>query len=245
MIINAVIVAAIFLGISQVAHLANSAGLILALFLSAPFFWAMVMSHAKIKQGPKLTIQYTEKKTNRVAAIAFEVFRWLAGVLLLSLLSTKFIELKFAIAVIVASGMILLFIFSRQLEKLYARLESRFVKNFSNQTEAPASSSLPALAPWEAHLEALEVDPSAEMVGKTLEQLNIREKYGITIALIERGHKKIPAPNGSEMILPYDKVYVIGTDEEIVRFKNMIIVETEYKESLLHFCVTKMRLMNI
>jgi len=221
MTVNAVIVAAIFLGISQVSHLANSAGLILAVLLSAPFFWAMVMSHAKIKQNPKLNIQYTEKKTNRVAAMAFEVFRWLAGVLLLSALSTKFIELKFAIAVTVASGMILLFIFSRQLEKLYARLENRFVKNFSNQNES-SSATLPALAPWEGHLEALEVEPSSEIAGKTLEQLNIRKKFGITIALIERGRKKIPAPNGSEMIFPYDKIFVIGTDEEIIRFKNVV-----------------------
>lgn len=221
MLANAVLMIAIFLGVKlylvpflkthiEKESAANPIGLLTALILSAPFFWAMVRGNKKSRASTG---------ANRMAVTTATVVRWFIGVLLLAILSTQFIALRFAIFTFVVLSLILLFMFSRELESLYGKLEGRFFKNLDGPTDA-AIEDMPPLAPWDAHLVALEVDPHSEFVGKTLEQLKIREQFGITIALIERGSKKIAAPGRSAMVFPYDKVFVIGTDEQILHFKN-------------------------
>lgn len=227
-VVNALLVTAIFLGIRSQKDFANPLGLIGALIISAPFFWGMVMSHVKISKK-------AAKKTNRVAVLVFEIFRWLVGILLIALLSVQFVEVKFAAAALVATALGSFFVFSRQLEKIYARLESRFVTNLATGSESHAETpvaTMPALAPWDAHLEMLQVEPESELVGKTLQSLQVRENFGITVALMERGRKKIAAPKGVDTLLPYDKIFVIGTDEQIIKFKELL--ETRSADALHH-----------
>lgn len=224
-IANAVLMIAIFLGIKlylvpvlktqfEKESAANPIGLLTALILSAPFFWAMVKSNRKHKRGVGVS-----SSSNRLALTASTITRWFLGVLLLAILSTQFIALRFAIFMFVILSLILLFMFSRELENVYGKLEGRFFKNLDAPND-PDIASMPPLAPWDAHLVALEVDPHSEFIGKTLEQLKIRERFGVTIALIERGQKKLPAPGRNAMVFPYDKIFVIGTDEQILQFKN-------------------------
>lgn len=219
---NAVLMIAIFLGIKLYCvpllkeHLdkpeaAQPIGLLVALLLSAPFFWAMVRSTRMTKR--------TKSSADRIAIAMSTVARWFLAILLLAILSTQFIALRFAIFIFIGLSFALLFMFSRELEGVYEKLEGRFFKNLDGPTD-PSLASMPPLAPWDAHLVALEVDPHSDFVGKTLEQLKIREQFGVTVALIERGSKRIPAPGRYTMVFPYDKIFVIGTDEQILQFRN-------------------------
>ncbi|MEZ0392408.1 MAG: cation:proton antiporter regulatory subunit [Pseudobdellovibrionaceae bacterium] len=53
-------------------------------------------------------------------------------------------------------------------------------------------------------------------------QLGLRENFGIIIAMIQRGHRLIPAPSRNEMLMPFDRVSVIGTDEQLSEFENFL-----------------------
>ena len=66
------------------------------------------------------------------------------------------------------------------------------------------------------------VSPNSVIVGKTLQQSLIKEKFGVTIALIERGEKKIIAPGRDELLMSYDRLYLIGTDSELDQAKSLI-----------------------
>lgn len=221
-IANAVLMIAIFLGIKlyvvpilktqlEKPEAAYPMGLLAALLLSAPFFWAMVRSNRKNTHNQPSHV-------NRLANVSTTIVRWFLSVTLLAILSTQFIALKFAIFIFIGLSLVLLFMFSRELEGLYQRLEGRFFKNLDGHD--PGLTGMPPLAPWDAHLVAFEVHPQSDFVGKTLEELKIREHFGVTIALIERGNKKLAAPGRNAMIFPYDKVFVIGTDEQILQFRN-------------------------
>ena len=68
-----------------------------------------------------------------------------------------------------------------------------------------------------------------------MKDLKLRENYGINIAVIKRGDNFINVPGREEVIYPYDILYVIGTDEQIQKFKNEIIpvdVQEEKEENL-------------
>jgi CPA2 family monovalent cation:H+ antiporter-2 len=75
------------------------------------------------------------------------------------------------------------------------------------------------LIPWEAHMIDLQVNQNAEYIGKTLEELAWREKFGINIAYIKRGDKLIYAPTRFNKLLPFDNVGIIATDEQMQQFK--------------------------
>lgn len=60
------------------------------------------------------------------------------------------------------------------------------------------------------------------MVGKTLEEIKMRENFGINIALIERGQKTITVPMKTEILYPNDILSIIGTDEQLNQFRNFI-----------------------
>src|SRR5690606_20861490 len=80
---------------------------------------------------------------------------------------------------------------------------------------------------WQAHLTSYEISPLFTHIGKSLETLKIREEFGVTIVLIERGPQKIKAPKGSEALYPFDKISVIGTDEQFVKFRDFIEAKSE------------------
>jgi CPA2 family monovalent cation:H+ antiporter-2 len=83
------------------------------------------------------------------------------------------------------------------------------------------------LAPWDAHITDFRVPPEAPYVGQLLSELSIREKYGVTIAMIERGKMHITAPGRYERLMPYDVLSVIGTDEQLSQFKAFVMCEHE------------------
>jgi len=116
---------------------------------------------------------------------------------------------------------IVLFVFARRLNSFYARLESRFLSNL-NQREQMQSSAGGDLSPWDAHMAFFTLPAESTVVGKTLQELIWREKYGINIAYIERGSITITAPARSDVLYPFDKIAVIGTDVQLEQFRTIL-----------------------
>jgi CPA2 family monovalent cation:H+ antiporter-2 len=75
------------------------------------------------------------------------------------------------------------------------------------------------LLPWDAHIVELEVKPQSDYVGRTLSELSWREKYGINIVYIKRGERLINVPGRHTILLPFDQVGIIATDEQMAAFK--------------------------
>jgi CPA2 family monovalent cation:H+ antiporter-2 len=59
------------------------------------------------------------------------------------------------------------------------------------------------------------------LAGKQLQDLKLREKYGVNIALIERGKLSIISPDRYERLYPGDKLSIIGTDEQLGKIKEI------------------------
>ena len=54
--------------------------------------------------------------------------------------------------------------------------------------------------------------------GKTLLDLNLGNKYGVHVASILRGKRRINIPGGRVRLFPMDKIQVIGTDQQLSLF---------------------------
>jgi CPA2 family monovalent cation:H+ antiporter-2 len=65
------------------------------------------------------------------------------------------------------------------------------------------------------------VKQMALFAGKRLVDLRWREKYGVNIAYIKRGEKIIHAPGAQEILMPFDEVGIISTEEQMQIFKTI------------------------
>ena len=196
-----------------------------SLFLMAPFLWAL-----SIKRIEKTAYSHLwlNRKFQRGPLIAIEVFRILLSILFASAVLYIYFETWVAISTAVALLVVGMYLFSAKLQAFYDRLEKRFLLNLN----ARSTGNYSKLIPWESHLADLEVSPESAFVGKTLEELAFREKYGINIALIERGKLVIATPGREERLYPNDKLTVIGTDEQLALVKEHLEVSSLINEDV-------------
>jgi CPA2 family monovalent cation:H+ antiporter-2 len=174
-----------------------------------PLIWAM--SIRRIKRAAYRHL-WLNKKQLRGPLVSIEVARVIVAVLILGFLVNQFFSTGWAFGATLLIMTIALLIFRRRLNLFYHRVEKRFITNLNHRED---NKRRPHLAPWDMHLAELEVKADSIAVGRSLQELQLREKHGVNIALIERNDRNIPAPSRDERLLPGDKLVVIGTDEQL------------------------------
>lgn len=195
----------------------------LSFVMSGPFLWAFAMGRLSPQEEKTLW----QNPHYRAPLIAFSTARWVMGLFLIGSLSGRFIPAGVAVLSVSFILVVLVFVLSRYIEKVYFWLEGRFVLNLNEKETVAKQRGLPQLAPWDSHLAELTVSAESPLVGQRLSEIMLRERFGVTVALIERGRKRIPAPGRSEALYPGDVLQVIGTDEQIQKFKAEVEIENE------------------
>jgi CPA2 family monovalent cation:H+ antiporter-2 len=160
-----------------------------------------------------------------------EITRLLAGILILCLLVFESFSTPLELLIVVAIIVLLIFVFAKRIQRVYQKLEKRFLGNL-NARETAEYNTLDAnvirktaalqssLAPWDAHIVPLQVPPLATYVGRTFHELGWREKFGINVVYIRRGDYLINTPNRNHFLLPFDQVGILATDEQLQAFKS-------------------------
>ncbi len=196
--------------------LSEAACLGFAFLTSVPFIWGFALGNLHPATGDLRQPRY------RAALNAFAAARLVLALALLFVLVRSYVWYGIVAFSISVSFLLVVFVLSRYIEKVYVLLERRFVSNLNAKENADAAREMPPLAPWDSHLVELKVSSESPLVGKKLSETTLRERFGITIALIERGRKKIAAPGRDEVLFPGDVLQVIGTDEQIQHFKSEV-----------------------
>jgi CPA2 family monovalent cation:H+ antiporter-2 len=189
---------------------------IITLLLMVPFIWALAIRRIAREAYKNL---WLNRKLNRGPLIAIELVRIVVAVLHVAFLMNIFFSLSVAFVIAVAAMAAAILIFSHKLQLFYEKLEKRFLLNL-NERETLKSGHT-EITPWDAHLTNFEIHPEFPLAGKQLQELALRERYGVNIALIERGNLSIIVPDRYERMYPGDKVSVIGTDEQLGKVKDL------------------------
>ncbi|MET0461837.1 MAG: cation:proton antiporter [Chitinophagaceae bacterium] len=214
-------------------------GAICTLLFMAPFLWSLA-----IKQHRKdLVEKFMSQNKYRTGMLMLQLFRTAIAIFMIGFLVDRFFSPQ--IAFIVTVGMLsLLIIFSKRIQYLYGRIRERFLANYNEREEKKNKQDL--LAPWDAHMAEFMLTADMPGVGKSLLELGWREKYGINVAIIERGNTIINTPKRSQLVFPADVLFIIGTDDQLVQFRadmesaRSLVVEKKPVEVVLeHFTVTE------
>ncbi|MFN8943973.1 MAG: cation:proton antiporter [Pseudobdellovibrionaceae bacterium] len=205
----------------SVSYFLNGFILVLTLLVCSPFLWAICLGKASHQN------EYDAETVHQLKKLQFGVAlgRLLIGGFLTLFLVGQHMNVLATSGLLVGTLLIcFLFLFSRRSEKMYQMVESRFLVNLSENEKLnlEKKQKFSELAPWDYSLTQITVSQNSTVVGSSLEEIRMREKYGISIVLIQRGNKKIFAPSRSEKIYPFDHLFILGNEESIHRAQEQI-----------------------
>ena len=194
--------------------------------VTLPFIWAIAIRRTNKEAYRNL---WLNRKLNRGPLIVIEIARITLAVILVAILINIYFSFSVAFVMAILAMAIAILMFNKKLQHFYDRMEHRFLANL-NERQA-LNRVRPDLAPWDAHLATFEIQPEFRLSGRQLQELQLREKYGINIALIERGRSSIISPDRYEKLYPGDKVSIIGTDDQLSAVKGIFEPPSDKTES--------------
>jgi CPA2 family monovalent cation:H+ antiporter-2 len=220
-IINGVVVAIIF-GCTQFFLLpqlsdffhslwiAKIIGWLITLLISSTFIWGMLRAFQIEPRQEAAINRYNPAFYFGILATSIEV----------TLLSIHYFDTWLISFVLAFVAMSLFFVLYKHLDKSYHWFENKLINNIglvSNQEHYEA------LAPWDSHLIEMTVPSQSELVGKTLQQLQLRQDYGINVVSIARDSRTLFGPRGDVIIFPLDQLIILGSDKQIDHFAQQFI----------------------
>lgn len=214
--------------------------LILILILISPMLRAIMMKKNHSAEYEQL---WHDSKYNRGPLVSLIVLRIILCIGLVMLPVARLLNAAAGIAFAIAATVITLVILSKWLKKQSILMERHFFTNLTaremeNERNAPIKQKFAShLLERDLHLADFEVKQNSPSMGKTLKELNFRQKCNVNIVTIIRGDRRINIPGGNERLYPFDKLIVVGADDELNHFRQYI--EERYKESLSNRQETK------
>ncbi len=203
--------------------------------LMAPFLNAMVITKRK---SPEYIRLWNDSKFSRGGIISIMILRGLlAGGLIVATLSPLFPHAT-AILVIVALALVVILIFTKTFNTQSEKFEERFMSNLNekelieNENAAINKELVDQLKNRDLHVEEFDIPQESGTVGKTLKDLNFKQVTGVNIVTIIRGEKKINIPDGNELLFPFDRIVVVGTDSQLKKFNEIIEKGTDNNDGI-------------
>lgn len=190
---------------------------VVTLILLAPFLWALSFRTTVGKQFANVW----QKPAQRGPLMALMLSRiGLALFYIGFLFDTLFSSLVAFLGVAMAS--VLLFLFRRRIRDFYGRIEQRFLSNLNLREQKELKKQTAIGTPWDSHMASFQLTAAVPCIGKTLLEAQLREKFGINIAVIKRDEEVINLPSRNERLYPGDVLSVIGTDEQLSLFRDYL-----------------------
>lgn len=191
---------------------------VITLIAMAPFMRAMIMKKNTSQEFKNL---WNDSHFNRGALISLIVLRIALAVMLVSIVLFPLFSIANTILLLIAFAVTLSMILSQGLKKSSKKIEAHFLKNLTQkQRYEEKKAAIPSIVTndmraKDIHIEEYEISPNSPIIGKSLLELQFKQKTGVSVITILRGNRKINIPNANEHIYPYDKLIVSGCDEEL------------------------------
>lgn len=252
--LNSVVVVAIALGVKtyllpqfvewQLSESGNLIGAFVAVAASLPFLWAIGNS-SRLNQHGGYRLEDLRNLTSQ-ALLSF-MSRNILAVFLLGFILSQFISALLTFSVLILLSMVIGYFGAKNFSRIYSWFESRFLENLNDREREvlKKQAATPVLAPWNVHLTHLVVQPDSPFIGKSLSEIGVRDQFGIMVTMIERGQKVILAPRPSEILMSFDRIALIGEDDNLSKFAKLLEKQDQLESEslasyeLAHFIVSE------
>lgn len=208
---------------------ANAIAALLTLALISPFLRSIIVHD---NHSDTFKALWTSGHKNRLPLIATVALRTFIALTFIFYICHRLTHLSFALIVTIAIATIIPILLSRRLRLRNMRMERTFIENLrSKEIEAAVlgiqkPKYADRLLDRNIHITDIEVPQDSKWVGKTLAELDVRNNFGVHISSILRGSQRINIPQANMPIFPFDKLQVIGSDEQLSAFDAAVNEET-------------------
>ncbi len=188
-----------------------------ALNLSAmfPFLWGLLKRKDSDGAYDKI---WQDQKFARGPLLFMMILKYLIAIIAISITSSYYIAMGYGAGLTLCALIISVVLASKKIKHYYSRIETRFLTNL-NSEGGRRSLVLPRELADEIHIEKIEVEPNSFISGKTISQIHRSKNTGALVIQILRGMEIIDLPVNTEIIFPMDILIILGTDRQIMDFK--------------------------
>ncbi len=210
-------------------------GMVITILAISPFLRAIMV---KKNHSVEFQALWRDNRFNRAPLVSIILLRIVLAVCFVMYVISAYYHASAALAGGAAIVLVLLMIYSRWLKKHSIVMERTFMQNLNlrDRYEEYRGEKQPEyvghLLSHDLHLSDFDIPADCAWAGQTLKELNMGRVYGVHVASILRGSRRINIPGGDERIYPNDRLQVIGTDEQLATLGKAINrLEEETKDN--------------
>jgi len=201
----------------------NLLGAVSTFLIMSPFLWALLVKNVNRDRIRKLLEVYNH---SQVVVIPVLLLRYFLALSFVGYVFAIYFHMAAGLLVVLAVLAILVLLYSRRAIGFYHRIEDRFVTNF-NQRQAQHSFRIPESLEKSFYMERMTMSAYSRFVGVSLEHSQFRQKYHINVVSIERAGVVYDLPKKEMVLMPLDKLTVIGSEEQLTAFRAVVEVEPD------------------
>lgn len=202
------------------------AGALFTILCISPFLRAIMV---KKNHSVEFMTLWNDNHVNRGPLVSTIVLRVVISALFVMFVIARLFKASVVLMFGVALLLVILMILSQRLKKQSILIERKFFQNLRSRDRRAEymGEKKPEYAgrllSRDLHLADFEIPGESAWAGKTLLELNLGKKYGVHVASVLRGKRRINIPGGAVRLFPLDKIQVIGTDEQLSRFAEEMV----------------------
>ena len=203
----------------------NILAAVLIIVCMAPFLRAIV---AKKNHSVEFQILWQDNRFNRGYLVSLIVFRFVLAMLFVMFVISALFKISIGLLIGIAGMAVAGMIYSRYLKKQSILIERRFLRNLNIRdiSARPKGKTMPHFAgnllSRDLHMADFTVPADSRWAGSSLSELGLKTQFGIQVVAIFRGNYCINIPGGRERIFPQDRIQVIGSDEQLLKFGSQL-----------------------
>lgn len=143
---------------------------------------------------------------------------------------------------LVAVGVVAVFIIPTPIRKRLNNIEKRFISNINERENRRTGHENNLVS--DLHLAYMRVGHDCQFIGEKLQNLDLRSRYGVNVVSILRAGRVHPVPSGDMRIFPADVLGVIATEEQIQNLLPLVEAQNEKAETpvedvkFIHFAIS-------
>ena len=195
---------------------------VLTVLCISPFLRAMIM---KKNHSDEFRALWAESNRNRLPLLFTVLVRVMIAVAFIFYICNFLIRFRPAIMLTLGFIIVVLLVLSRTVKRRSILLERLFINNLrSRDIEAQVHGKKRPLYEGklldrDIHIADFDVPADSQWMGQTLKQLNLGRRYGVHVSSIMRGGHRLNIPDGDYVIFPGDRLQVIGSDDQLTKFR--------------------------
>ena len=191
---------------------------VLTILFIAPFLRAMMM---KKNHSEEFRALWGESRMNRLPLMVTILVRLVIASAFVFYICNYLTRFTNALMLTIVIAVVFVMILSRRLKKQSIIMERLFVQNLRSRDIEQQVLGLKKplyeghLLDRDIHISDIDVPENSTWAGHSLADLRLRNRFGVHVSSILRGHQRINIPGGDSIVFPGDRLQVIGSDSQL------------------------------